>query len=135
MEGLNTRANELANKLTEELEAIRKQAEEAAALPEKLTSLKDQAVTACREMETVATDLKEATKKFGTIMETLAKAQEAVKDVEGRIVAEIRESNRKTEEAKSEVQKAIKASEGKVIGVIVVGLLLLAVGMIWITTA
>lgn len=134
MEGLNTRANELANKLVEELEVIRKRAAEAAALPEKLTSLKDQAVTACREMETVATDLKEATKKFGAIMETLTKAQEAVKDVEGAILAAIRESNRKTKEANSEVQKTIKASEDKVIGLIVGGFLLLAVGMIWIAT-
>lgn len=132
MEGLNTRVNELVDQLNVELEVIQKQAAKAAELPEELKNLQGSAKDACRELETAATSLKEATGKFSAIVQILAEAQKATKEMESRIMEAVGEVNRKTEEAKDETQKVIKNSGNKLIGVIVIGLLLLAAGVVWI---
>ena len=134
MEGLDNRVKELSDKLKMELGSIRKRAERAAELQEDVKSLKEQADEACRQLAAVAEDLKEATGKFGAIMQALMKAQEATKEMESRITEAVVEASRATEAARDETRKAIKASEGKLIGVILIGLLLLAVGAAWIVT-
>jgi len=132
MEGLNSRVNELVGQLKAELEVIQKQAAKAAELPEELKNLQGSAKDACRELEAVAASLKEAAGKFNAIVQILAEAQKATKEMESRIMEAVGEVNRKTEEAKDETQQVIKNSGSKLLGVIVIGLLLLAAGVAWI---
>ena len=113
MEELNIRVNELVDKLNTELDTIRERAAKAAELPEELKGIKDQAKEACGGLETVAAGLKEATEKFGAIMQTLTEAQKVIKGTESRIMEAIVEANRRTKEAGNETKKAIKGMESK----------------------
>ena len=104
MEELNTRVNELVNKLETELESIREQAAKAAELPEEMESLRSQAKNACSELSTVATGMQEVTSKFDAIMQTLTEALDVLKSADPKEVVK---------EVRDETQKAIKGMESR----------------------
>ena len=97
MEGLNTRVDELVDKLKTELASIRQQATKAAELPEEMKGLRDQAKDACRELSTVATGMQEVTSKFDAIMQVLTEALEVLKAADPKeVVKEVRDETQKT---------------------------------------